>query len=413
MRDSVLQTITEYNMLVRGDRIVCAVSGGADSVAMLYALCIFAERFGIEVFACHLNHGLRGEESDRDEAFVRDLCEKMNVPLYAEKIEIKGETGIEERAREARYAFFDRAVRYFDADKIATAHNAEDNIETVIFRIVRGSGLDGICGIPPVRGNIIRPLLFTSKEKILSFLRDAGQDWVEDSSNHDDKFTRNLIRHKVLPVLNEINSEAVSNATRTIRNLSADSEYLNSEAEKYLDDKPFMNVSVGRLPNALLSRVIRLKCENFVKNGKQVLDFSAICDIISLIRGEKTRGGITISKDLRIVREEDKIYFVKTGTKPLKSRVLKAGESRVFFGYKITCTAGEILVRARRDGDKIKLEGRRTRLIKKILCDAKIPQHMRDLIPIIEKDGEIVALCGFGYAEGGDKGCVKIEINSR
>ena len=400
-------------MLVRGDRIVCAVSGGADSVAMLYALCIFAERFGIEVFACHLNHGLRGEESDRDEVFVRELCKKLNVPLYAEKIKIEGETGIEERAREKRYAFFDRSAKYFAADKIATAHNSDDNLETVIFRMVRGSGLSGLCGIPPVRDNIIRPMLFTPKEKILTFLREAGYDWVEDSSNADDKFTRNLIRHKILPVLTEINGEAISNANRTIKNLTADNEYLNSVAGEYQDGKPFLDVSVGKLPDAVLSRIIRLKCEEIIKNKKQVLDFSAVCDIMDLIRGEKPRGGITVSKELRIVREESKVYFVKTDVEPLSPCVLKAGESRVLSGYKITCLEGEISVRARRDGDKIKLEGRRTRLIKKILCDAKIPLHQRDLIPVIEKNGDIIALCGFGYAEGGDKGCVKIENNSR
>lgn len=411
MQNSVLQTICEYGMLVRGERVVCATSGGADSVAMLRALCILKDRLEITVFACHLNHGLRGEESERDEAFVRDLCEKLNVPLHVEKTKIEGKSGVEERAREARYAFYRRALEHFKAQKIATAHNAEDNLETLIFRLARGTGLDGLRGIPPVRDNIVRPLIFTTKAQILKFLNEIKQDWVEDSSNASDDYTRNLIRHKILPVLSTINGEASSNCARTIKNISADCEYLNRVAEEYKCCEDWIDTDAAKLPNPILSRIIRNKCEEIVKNKKQVLDFDAVCDIIDLIRGDKPRGGITVSRDLQVVRHGDKVYFVKPEKMP-EERVLKANDSIIFGDFKITCLKGEITVRPRRDGDKIKLEGRRTRLVKKILCDAKIPAHLRDLIPIIEKEGKITALCGFGFAEGEDKGCVLIENNA-
>ena len=411
MLESVLQTICEHNMLVRGERVVCATSGGADSVAMLRALCILKDELNISLFACHLNHGLRDDESDRDQAFVYDLCEKLKIPLYVEKVKIEGENSVEERAREARYAFFNRAAEHFDADKIATAHNAEDNLETLIFRLARGTGLEGLRGIPPVRGNIIRPLLFTPKAKILSFLKELDQEYVEDSSNATDDYTRNLIRHKILPVLSTINTEAVSNATRTIKNISADSDYLNRTAEAKDSGEPWICTAAASLPNPILSRIIRNKCEEIVKNRKQVLDFRAVCDIMDLLRAEKDRGGITVSKDLQVVRRGDKVYFVKIHDLP-REVYLKNGESSLFGDYKITCLEGEILVRSRRDGDKIKLAGRRTRLVKKILCDAKIPAHLRDLIPVIEKEGKIIALGGFGLAEGEDKGCVLIEDNA-
>jgi len=411
MIESVLQTICEYNMLVRGERVVCATSGGADSVAMLRALCILKDKLQISVFACHLNHGLRGKESDRDETFVRDLCEKLGVPLYVEKVKIDGQTGVEERAREERYAFFKRAVSHFDAHKIATAHIAEDNLETILFRIARGTGLEGLRGIPPVRDNIVRPLLFTPKDKVLTYLNTLNQNWVEDSSNAGDDFTRNLIRHKILPVLSTINTEAVSNSARTIKNISADCEYLNRVAAENSTGENWIDIALGALPNPVLSRIIRNKCEEIVKNKKQVLDFSAVCDIMDLIRGEKVRGRITVSKDLQVVRERDKVYFLReAGT--FSPKVLTLGECDIFGDYKIICLKGEITVRPRRDGDKIKLEGRRTRLIKKILCDAKIPAHLRDLIPVIEKEGKIIALCGFGFAQGEDKGCVLIEDNA-
>ena len=398
-------------MLVRGERVVCATSGGADSVAMLRALCILKDELGIEIFACHLNHGLRGEESDRDENFVRNLCDKLCVPLYAEKVKIGGKSGIEERAREERYAFFHRAVCHFKADKIATAHNAEDNLETLIFRLARGTGLDGLRGIPPVRDNIVRPLLFTPRAKIVGFLNELEQDFVEDSSNAGDDYTRNLIRHKILPVLSTINTEASSNSARTIKNISADAEYLNRVAKEYENGEPWIDTEAASLPNPVLSRIIRNKCEEIIKNGKQVLDFRTLCDIMDLIRDKNSRGGITVSRDLQVVRHNDRVYFVKAHALPEKVH-LKTGESTTFGDFKITCLKDEITVRPRRDGDKIKLEGRRTRLVKKILCDAKIPVHLRDLIPVIEKEGEIIALGGFGFVRGKDKGCVLIENNA-
>lgn len=412
MLNSVLKTTREYNMMLCGERIVCAVSGGADSVGMLCALRLLSNELKISLFACHLNHSLRGEESDRDQKFVENLCNKLDIPLYCEKIEISKKSGIEERAREARYAFFERALAHFNADKIATAHNAEDNLETVIFHLSRGSGLKGLCGIPPVRGNIVRPLLFVSKKEILEFLKEQNQNWVEDSSNASDDYRRNLIRHKILPVLNELNSDAVSNATRCIKLISKDEESLyktaNILAEKH---KHYLPISLADEDDAILSRVIKIKCEEIVKNQKQVLDFSNICDIINLMRSDKTTGKLVINKTLQVHRANDRVYFVNE-TKKIENLTLKAGESACVFGYKITCHIGEILIRARRDGDKIKLSGRRTRLIKKILCDAKIPRFMREQIPVIERDCEIIALCGFGFAEGKNSGGVTIEVNA-
>ncbi len=412
MTDLVLKTISEYNMMLCGERIVCAVSGGADSVGMLCALRLLSAELKISLFACHLNHSLRGEESDGDQKFVEDLCKKIDVPLYCEKIEISKKSGIEERAREARYAFFERSLKYFNADKIATAHNAEDNLETLIFHLSRGSGLKGLCGIPPVRENIVRPLLFVSKKDIIAFLNSQNQTWVEDSSNAGDDYTRNVIRHKILPVLSEINPDAVGNASRCIKLISKDEEKLNKTAQAIANKYSlFLPITIADEDDAILSRVIKIKCEEIVKNEKQVLDFLHICDIIKLMRSAKSTGKIVINKFLQVHRANDRIYFLRD-VKKLDTSFLKQGESICVAGYKITCRSGEITVRARRDGDKIKLCGRKTRLVKKILCDAKVPCFMRDQIPIIEKNGEIIALCGFGFAEGKDSGGVIIEVNA-
>lgn len=412
MLNSVLKTIYEYDMMLCGERVVCAVSGGADSVGMLCALRLLSDELKISLFACHLNHGLRGEESLRDEKFVSDLCERLGIPLYIERVEIPKNSGVEERAREERYAFFARALKKFNAQKIATAHNAEDNLETLIFHLVRGSGLKGLCGIPPVRENIVRPMLFTSKKDILNFLDEQNETFVEDSTNAEDIYTRNLIRHKILPVLSEINPDAVGNSARCMRIISKDEEALNAKAYDVAMRYPdYLPIELSEESDAILSRIIKIKCEEIVKNKKQVLDFLHICDIINLMRSVKTTGKVSVSDDLQVHRAGERLYFVEN-TEKIRDLTLKAGESTLVSGCKITCNSGEILIRARKDGDKIKLSGRRTRLIKKILCDAKIPQFMRDQIPVIEKDGEIIALCGFGFAEGKNNGGVTIEVNA-
>lgn len=415
MLDTVLQTINEYQMLARGERVVCAVSGGADSVAMLRALCLLRERLGIEVCAVHCNHGLRGAESDRDAAFAKALCAELGVSCYTETLTLDPHApGLEARAREARYAFFARAAEALHAQKIATAHHANDNLETLLFHLARGSGLRGLCGIPPVRGNIIRPMLMVTKEQILAFLRREGAAWVEDATNYDEDFTRNLIRARIVPLLCEISPAAVENSARCQTTLRQDEDALCRAAEDWLAeqaDETALPIAAGALPDALAARVVQLKCKKIMKKDNQVLDFAHVCAIINLMRQPETVGRVSLAQEWSACRAGDRIYFVKAAP-PLAQTRLRCGESLCVSGYRITCTDGEILVRARRDGDRIRLAGRKTRLIKKIFCDAKIPRHLRDQIPVIERDGAIIAICGFGFAEGYDNGGVQIAFDS-
>ena len=204
MLDTVKRTISDYMMLETGENVLVALSGGADSTALLLSL----RELGYPVRAFHLNHCLRGAESDRDEAFCRRLCEKLGVELTVERVDIAaaaGDSAVEETARRIRYARLEHAAH---GAQIAVAHNADDNLETVLFHLVRGSGAKGVSGIPPVRGAVIRPLLFAERREIEAFLRENGQDYVTDSSNLSDDYTRNRLRHSVLPVLRGINEQA-------------------------------------------------------------------------------------------------------------------------------------------------------------------------------------------------------------
>ena len=191
VRNAVLKAVSENQMLAQGDRVLCCVSGGADSVAMLHILSRLADTLGISVCAVHVNHGLRGEESDTDEAFVCEFCETLGIELHVQRLSLTLEHSIEETARELRYqAFFDTAD-LLSCNRIATAHTENDNAETVLLHLARGSGLHGLTGIPAVRGRIIRPLILTSRAEVLEYLRENSLSYREDSSNASVEFSRN------------------------------------------------------------------------------------------------------------------------------------------------------------------------------------------------------------------------------
>ena len=204
----ILDTAKKYSMTETGDEVIAALSGGADSVCLLLALNELKETLGIKLSAIHVNHCLRGNESDRDEQFCRDLCGRLRIPLICGRFNVKEEAenrkiSTELAARDIRYRFFQENS---SGKKIATAHTANDNAETVIFNLARGTGTKGIAGIPPVRGNIIRPLINVTRSQIENYLKEKNQEYVTDSTNLTDDYTRNIIRHIVIPVIEQINS---------------------------------------------------------------------------------------------------------------------------------------------------------------------------------------------------------------
>ena len=214
--------VKEHNLITRGDRIVCAVSGGADSMALLWAMYLLKEEWELDLSAAHFNHRLRGEESDRDEQFVRDFCEGYGIPLYVGSAQVvAGEKGLEAAARDARYAYFSTLP-----GKIATAHTADDNAETLLMHRVRGTGLKGLGGIAPIRGNLVRPMLSLTREDVENFLDEYAVSYISDSSNGTDQFLRNRLRHHVMPLLKEENPRLAENLSAMALRLRLDEEAL-------------------------------------------------------------------------------------------------------------------------------------------------------------------------------------------
>ncbi len=264
MLNKVKKTIINSGILTEQPcNITVALSGGADSVALLYSLYMLKNELKFSLSACHVNHNLRGEESDRDEMFVRRLCRMLDIPIYVKNIRVTDyvtkHKSVELCAREIRYGFFSSLYgkRY-----IATAHTASDNTETVLINMTRGTALSGVSGIPHRRGNIIRPIIECTREEIENFCTSNSLAYVTDSTNLSDDYTRNKLRHSVIPVLKQINPSVENAFTRLSELCSEDDSYLDSvaaaEKKRSENDGKYDVKSLSRLAPCILRRIVTM-----------------------------------------------------------------------------------------------------------------------------------------------------------
>ena len=376
----------QQNLISPGDHIVCAVSGGADSMALLWALYLLKDEWDLELSAAHFNHHLRGEESNRDEAFVRDFCDGYGIPLHVGSGEIvPGKKGLEAAARDARYAFL-RTL----PGKIATAHTADDNAETILMHLVRGTGLKGLGGISPVNRNVIRPMLNVTRADVEAFLEEYSISHIEDSSNSGDDFLRNRLRHKVMPILKEENPRLSENLSAMALRLRIDEQALTDLAA--LDGSPQVEVLRNMAP-AVRSRAL----EHFLKgSGVKEPEAVHIRQAEALIFSENPSarasfpGGVTIGRNygiLEVVPSAEQLHC---------SFFCAPAEAIINTGDTFTVNpVGEIFVRSRQSGDTIRLPGG-TKSIKKLFIDRKIPASRRESIPILCDSLGILGIPGIG-----------------
>lgn len=262
MINSVKETILKYNMLKNRNSVTVALSGGADSVALTHILYKLKDELSFDLYAAHLNHGIRGKDADRDAEFVKTFCKELNIPLFCEKVDIprvaeKYGDSIETVARNVRYEFLTRV----SVGVIATAHTASDNLETVIFNEIRGAGLKGVCGIPPIRDNIIRPLINCTREDVEEYCKQNNLEFCTDKTNFCDEYSRNNIRLNVVPVLKKINRNAERNILRMCETVRSDEEFLESVSkEEYKNtatDRGLDTEKLNLLHTAIKNRVIK------------------------------------------------------------------------------------------------------------------------------------------------------------
>ena len=400
MLNKVYSFIRQQGLINRGDTVICALSGGADSVALLYALYLMRDRLGIRLEAAHFNHCLRGEESQRDEIFVRELCEKLDIPLNISRGEIvPGQKGLENAAREARYAFLCSLP-----GKIATAHTADDNAETVLMRLIRGTGLRGLGGIPPVNGCVIRPMLTVTRQDVEGFLREHDLPHVEDSSNAGDAFLRNRLRHHVLPLLQQENPKFSENLSAMALRLRLDEDYLSRQAD-FSQIPPVSQLR--QMPPAVRSRVL----EGFLReSGVREPEQTHIAQAEALVFSEKPSAHAAFPGGITITRCYDTLRSGEPGQE-ISPAVLDGVLEFPQLGLRITCSPaqenlntpcaftvrpeGEIIVRSRQAGDTICLPGGQKSL-KKLLIDRKIPANQRGQIPVLADSKGVLGVYGIG-----------------
>ena len=403
----------------RGESIVCAVSGGADSMALLWGLYLLKDKLDISLSAAHFNHHLRGDESCRDEAFVTGFCTDYKIPLSVSGEQVvAGVKGLEAAAREARYAFLKSLP-----GRIATAHTADDNAETILMHLVRGTGLKGLGGIAPVNGKLIRPMLDITRSEVLAFLEEYSIPYVEDSSNSGDDFLRNRLRHHVMPLLKEENPSLSQNLSAMALRLRQDEQALTAAAEKsYTHDVDQLRELEPAIRSRVLSRIL-------LNAGVKEPEGAHIAAMESLVFSQNPSARAAFPNGVVMGRNYEKIDAVTEKNGLVEQEITCPGRYEVF-GMRIACLPnesdertklsfaftpkGKMVLRSRKSGDTIRLLCG-TKSLKKLFIDEKIPAEQRDVVPVLADEEGVLAVIGIGGnldRLSGD-GTVRIQISDK
>lgn len=428
MLEKVKNTISKYDMLSLSDSVLVGLSGGADSVALLVCLT----ELGYNVSAMHINHNLRGEESDRDERFCVELCKNLGIHLTVKSVDVKGycqgnKLGIEEGARELRYRSFSTAK----TDKICTAHTLSDSVETMLINLIRGTALKGLCGVPNKRGNIVRPLIDCTREEVEAFLSERNIGYVTDSTNNSNDYTRNKIRHLVVPKLAEISKEQngslYQNISKTLNSIKLDEDYLSTEAENLLkraqtDENAFNYEVIFSSHEAVLNRmlVLILKRYEVEVSAAKLEDLKRACEEGKKINLKKNVYASVKSGKLTITGEEEKpqVYYKEISFENtnkvsefflgrrvkicLIERDSKESNVHNMFTKKdidYDKIKGKIFLRNRKSGDKIRLAERGLTKSLKKLFNESIPLEERHKVAVLSDDDGVIYVEGFGADE--------------
>ena len=463
MKKQVFDYMEKHHMLCEGDIVIAGISGGADSVCLLQLLADYAKKVSIQIQAVHVEHGIRGEEALEDMRFVQKLCEKLNIPctvynFSVPKLAKKQKLSEEEAGRTVRYqAFRQELEKLGGKGKIAVAHNRNDQAETMLLNLIRGSGMTGLKGIAPVRGDVIRPLLEQERSAIERFLADIGQHYRTDSTNLSQEYTRNKIRHTVLPVLEQINGQALKNMEQACQRISEAQEYLNqvtirafqrmvrTEKDCLCIEIEKLNRTETYLQNEIVLKVL-YQCAGSRKNiGKVHID-----GVLSLLKKESGKQ-ISLPYEMKAWRRYDEIVVKKEKkeeqeAKQFEVRIPTAGQYTIPNREEIfevfleknheknkknvnteqkTYTKwldydkieGDLVIRTRRSGDYFVMDDKGHRQsLKAFFINEKIPREQRDEILLLADGSHIVWIIGYRISfqykiENDTKRVMKIQMD--
>ena len=433
--------IIDNNMIKAEEKILVALSGGPDSVCLLHILYSLKEKLNINLGAIHINHMLRGEEALEDERYVSDICEKLGIDCYIERIDInkvasENNISLEMAGREERYKAFENIRERYGYDKIAVAHNANDQAETILMRMMRGTGLEGLVGIKAVReGGIIRPILCLNRNEIESYCAENHLMPRIDKSNMERVYSRNKVRLDILPYMKEnFNSNVTESIVRMSNSLKCDNEFIEEEALKQFRNISCINegnleIKIEKFKNlhkSLKSRIIRHGIKN-VLGDTNFIDQKHIEEVIDLEGENKIDKRIVLPRGLFVYRQKGKLLFttreivyeeiefsheipkngivkideanliIETEVMPInKYKALKRDKSSKWFDC--NKIKGGIIVRSRKSGDKIKLS-MGSKKLKQLFIDLKIPKEERCKVPILHDDNGILCVGNFRDSE--------------
>lgn len=415
--------------------VLVGFSGGADSSALLHMLCEYGKHNGAKIYAAHINHGIRGSEADRDEGFCKGVCEKLGVEFFSLRADVPAiaketKESVETAARNLRYSFFEKIMRENNIPLLATAHNANDNLETMLFNLARGSSLSGMCGIPPTRpcgaGLVIRPILEMTKDEIYEYCKENSIDFVTDSTNTDTDYTRNKIRSEIIPILAEINGGAIKNASRLSRALRADSlclDAIQSEfTAEFFKNGTIKTEQLNKAPEAIASRAIVAVYSDLSEGGN--LEYTHINAVKELSRKAVPHSSVSLPKGIEAVIEDGCIGFRKAEKKmdiePYnitlsdgKNYISQTNceiiispsqnpkniyKNSIFTTIDFDKISGSLYARSRLPEDKILLGGMH-KSVKKLMCEKKIPLKLRPKLPIVCDDKGILAIPGIAVRD--------------
>ena len=422
-------TFTEKNRLFETPTaVVVGASGGADSMTLLHLLHTWPDD-GLRVIAVHVHHGLRREEADRDEALVRDFCADNGIEYVCERADVRAlaeewSVGTEEAGRRVRYDAFERVRREHNADLIATAHNADDVAETVLMHILRGSGVGGLCSIPAKRGRIVRPLLECTRAEIEDYCAENGVPYIVDSTNTDMTYTRNRVRHQLLPLLREMNP-SVTTALRRLRSSAVqDEEFFSALAEQALADAYLSDGSFDRERFLLQSPSVRVRmwkrllsqqgCESYTEQHIDALEAALAANRGTVYLANGCSACFSADR-VRFFSHRDTVVTLCIPVTSLPLRFVFDGREHVlqpmsreeltslqnvhkkFLQYTLDCDRiqGSLSVRCRREGDYFHPAGRQVGKTLKSLCqELRVPTYYRDTLPLLCDDEGIVLMPG-------------------
>lgn len=436
MFDRVNKSLLAENILTYDMGIVAGVSGGADSIAMLDILYKLSEIYNIYIKVVHVNHGIRGKEAKRDADFVESICQKYSLDYKLINVDASAysrdnKMSIEEAGRNLRYKYFYEEVKFIKSIKkisnirIAIAHNKDDNAETILMNLVRGSGLKGLAGIKLKRDIIIRPLLSISRKEIEEYIRENGLSYITDSSNLGNDYTRNRIRHNIVPELvNNINKKSVDNIVRAGKFIEMADEYISLEAkvfcEKYLlkkDDSIYIkDEDIYSKSKILRAYIFKNILEGLSKSAKDIA--AAHIEDIDKLRHLKTGKKLSLPYNIEarkdysgifLYKKEDikgeVIFDIKKEKNKIQTKILDykpdidipKSKYHKYFDYNLSGENYEI--RFRKTGDYIYINGLGKKTVKSYMIDEKIPSAIRDRIPLIANGSHILWIIGYRISD--------------